>query len=157
MILRPFRLLRLTLLVLIPFGSLIPATTIGNANTPALESIVDRHASAHGIPADFARAIVQVESGWNPRLTGAAGEVGLMQIKYETARLIGYEGSRKDLFEPATNIKWGMRYLAGAWKLAGGDHCGTVLRYQGGHGAKSMTNSARAYCGRLRRAMASAD
>jgi soluble lytic murein transglycosylase-like protein len=48
-----------------------------------------------------------------------------------------------------------MEYLAGAWKLAGGDHCGTVLRYQAGHGARSMTDAARAYCARLRKAMAS--
>jgi soluble lytic murein transglycosylase-like protein len=131
--------------------------SIANANAQPdrhnLESIVDRHAEAHGLPKQFARAVVKVESTWNPRLTGAAGEVGLMQIKFETARHLGYRGTRRGLYEPSTNVKWAMKYLAGAWKLAGGDKCGTVLRYQAGHGAKTMTNAARTYCERLRRFM----
>ena len=127
------------------------------ANTVALEAIVDRHAAAHGLPREFARAIVRLESGWNPSLTGAAGEVGLMQIKHETARSLGYDGSRNALYEPDTNVRWGMRYLADAWKLAQGDHCGTVLRYQAGLQAKSMTDAGRAYCARLRKVLASID
>lgn len=119
-----------------------------------LGAIVDRHAKVHGIPAEFARAVVMVESTWNPQLTGAAGEVGLMQIKHETARYMGYEGSREDLYEPETNIRFGMKYLAGAWQLAGGDICRTVLNYQSGHGAKAMNKAATAYCGRVRQFMA---
>ena len=122
-----------------------------------LRAIVDSYATAHGLPREFARAIVRVESSWNPELTGAAGEVGLMQIKFDTARYIGYEGTREQLYEPAINVRWGMKYLAGAWELGGGDHCQTVLRYQGGHGAKAMTNAARTYCDRLRRFMAAAN
>lgn len=141
---------------------LLASVTVSLANANAqpnrstLEAIVDRHAEAHGLPKPLARAVVKVESTWNPRLTGAAGEVGLMQIKFETARHLGYQGTREQLYEPATNVKWGMRYLAGAWKLAGGDECGTVLRYQAGHGAKTMTNAARTYCERLRRFMVAA-
>ena len=131
--------------------ALAAATT---AEASALEAIVDRHAAAQGVPKDFARAIVRVESGWNAQLTGAAGEVGLMQIKHETARFMGYAGSRTELYDPDTNVKWGMKYLADAWKLAQGDHCGTVLRYQAGLQAKTMTGAARAYCARLRQALA---
>lgn len=134
-------------------GSLAVAAAT-TAGATALEAIVDRHAAAHGLPKDFARAIVRVESDWNAQLTGAAGEVGLMQIKHETARFMGYEGSRTQLYEPDTNVKWGMKYLADAWKLAQGDHCGTVLRYQAGLQAKTMTGAARAYCARLRLALA---
>lgn len=119
-----------------------------------LGSIVDRHAKALGVPADFARAVVMVESTWNPQLTGAAGEVGLMQIKHETAKYMGYDGTRADLYEPETNIRWGMKYLAGAYELAGGDICKTVLRYQAGHGAQAMTPAATAYCNRVRQFMA---
>jgi soluble lytic murein transglycosylase-like protein len=134
-------------------GSVALAAATPAAAT-ALEAIVDRHAAAQGVPKDFARAIVRVESGWNAKLTGAAGEVGLMQIKHETARFMGYAGSRTQLYEPDTNVKWGMKYLADAWKLAQGDHCGTVLRYQAGLQAKTMTGAARAYCARLRQALA---
>jgi soluble lytic murein transglycosylase-like protein len=128
-----------------------------SASPRELESIVDRHASAHGLPVEFARAIVRLESSWNPQLTGAAGEVGLMQIKHETARYMGYSGSREQLYEPDVNVRWGMRYLADAWKLAQGDHCGTVLRYQAGLQARTMTDTGRAYCARLRKVLASID
>jgi len=120
-----------------------------------LVDLVDREARANGVPVALARAVVRIESNWNSRLTGRAGEVGLMQIKHQTARGVGYRGSRAALYEPATNIRFGMRYLAGAYKLAGGDTCGTVMRYQGGHGAKHMSSAARTYCGKARTIMAS--
>ena len=63
-----------------------------------------------------------------------SGEVGLMQIKYQTARGLGYTGTRAALYDPATNLEWGMRYLSGAHRLAGGNLCGTLAKSQGGHG-----------------------
>ncbi|UOK72845.1 lytic transglycosylase domain-containing protein [Ancylobacter polymorphus] len=120
-----------------------------------LTALVDREARANGIPVALARAVVRIESNWKVQTTGRAGEVGLMQIKHQTARGMGYKGSRAKLYEPATNIRWGMRYLAGAYRLAGGDTCGTVMRYQGGHGAKRMSSTARSYCSKARTIMAS--
>jgi soluble lytic murein transglycosylase-like protein len=49
--------------------------------------------------------------------------------------------------DPDTNLAWGMKYLGGAYRLGGGDVCGTVLRYQGGHRATRMTAASRRYCG----------
>lgn len=130
-----------------------PAFADPTPDIEALEEIVDRHADLHGLPRDFARAVVRVESTWDPWLTGAAGEVGMMQIKFETAQYLGYTGTRAELYEPEINVTWAMKYLAGAWRLADGDKCGTVLRYQGGHGAKKMTGAARAYCDRVHKFM----
>lgn len=133
-------------------------TSISTELTGAKENLValvDKEAKANGVPVALARAVVRIESNWNVRTTGRAGEVGLMQIKHPTARGIGYRGSRAALYDPATNIKWGMRYLAGAYQLAGGDTCGTVMRYQGGHGATRMSSMAKAYCGKARTIMAS--
>lgn len=121
----------------------------------SLTALVDREARANGVPVALARAVVRIESNWNTRLTGRAGEVGLMQIKQQTARGVGYTGSRAALYEPANNIRYGMRYLAGAYRLAGGDTCGTVLRYQAGHGATRMSSAARSYCSKARTIMAS--
>lgn len=125
------------------------------STTNNLAGLVDRAARANGVPVALARAVVRIESNWNTHLTGRAGEVGLMQIKHQTARGMGYRGSRAKLYEPATNIEWGMRYLAGAYRLAGGDTCGTVMRYQGGHGARRMSSAARTYCSKARTIMAS--
>jgi soluble lytic murein transglycosylase-like protein len=118
-------------------------------------TLVDKHAAANGIPAAFARAIVRIESNFNPRATGRQREVGLMQIKFETARGIGFAGTREELYDPDTNLKWGMKYLAMAWKLGGSTPCGAVLRYQAGHRATTQTAASRAYCAKVTAQMAS--
>ena len=106
-------------------------------------SLIAAHARANGIPVDLAHAVVRHEIGYNARATGRAGEIGLMQIKLATARGIGYRGSKQALYNPATNIEWGMKYLGQARKLAGGDQCGTLSRYNGGLATKRMIRS---YC-----------
>ncbi|WP_075214716.1 lytic transglycosylase domain-containing protein [Mongoliimonas terrestris] len=131
------------------------APSASNTAPTAIRALIQKHAKAHGVPADLAEAVVHVESRFNPRARGRAGEVGLMQIKPATARGIGYLGSTKDLYDPDTNIRWGMLYLAKAYQMAGGDTCGTILRYNGGHAAKRMTKGVRAYCSKVNRYVAS--
>jgi soluble lytic murein transglycosylase-like protein len=133
-------------------ASAAPASGGGNAGILAL---VDRYAQAAGVPIALARAVVRIESNFNPRITGRAGEVGLMQIKHQTARGMGFTGTRAELYDPETNLRFGMLYLAQAARLAGGETCGAVLRYQGGLGARRMTGAASKYCAEARRIMAS--
>jgi soluble lytic murein transglycosylase-like protein len=120
-----------------------------------LTQIADRQAAKAGIPSDLVRAVIRVESDWDKELTGFAGEIGLMQIRPETARDMGFNGKSDALYDPETNIRWGVAYLAAAYKLAKGDLCQTVLKYNGGHQAEKMTQAADAYCGRVRTIMAS--
>ena len=77
-----------------------------------------------------------------------------MQIKPQTARGVGFRGSAKALYDPKTNITYGMKYLAGAHKRAGGDLCGTILRYNAGHFAKRMNPVSRRYCGKVKQLLA---
>ncbi len=126
----------------------------GKSGGNAYAAIIARHARENGVPLALANAVVQVESRYNPRVTGRAGEVGLMQIKLQTARAMGFTGSRAALYDPETNIKFGMKYLGGAHKLGGGTTCGTILKYNGGHYAKRMQASTRKYCGRVQQLMA---
>jgi soluble lytic murein transglycosylase-like protein len=112
--------------------------------------LIENKAIAHSVPLELAHAVVRVESNYDHRLTGRGGALGLMQIKYLTARGMGFKGSAQDLYDPAVNLEWGMRYLAGARKLAKGDICGTVMRYQGGHMAARMTAASTVYCGKVR-------
>lgn len=115
-------------------------------------SLIAKHARANGVPVDLARAVVKHESGFNPGVTGKAGEIGLMQIKLQTARGMGYKGSAKGLYDPATNLRWGMKYLGQARKLAGGSECGALSRYNGGHGTKRMIKG---YCSKVQGAKSS--
>jgi len=133
-----------------PAASASPAVTKDNYAT-----LIRKAAAKHGVPVNIAKAVVQVESNFNPRARGSAGEVGLMQIKPATARGIGYRGSTKALYDPETNLEWGMRYLAGAHKRAGGDVCGTILRYNAGHYAKRMNPVSKRYCSKVIQILAS--
>ena len=116
-------------------------------------ALIARYAAENGVPLPLAHAVVEKESGYNARATGR-GTVGLMQIKPATARGIGYRGSTEGLYDPATNLQWGMKYLGGAHKLGGGDTCGTALRYQGGHRATRASAMTRRYCAQLKAIMA---
>ena len=107
------------------------------------------------MPLSLAHAVITVESNYKPNMRGSHGEIGLMQVKLQTARGMGYTGSAKGLYEPATNIRYGMLYLGQARKLAGGDLCGTILKYNGGHGAKRMTKGPARYCGKVQQMIAS--
>jgi len=133
-----------------------PMQAVGRRGTvaPEMQALVTAKALKHGVPVALAHAVVRIESNYNPRAVGGRA-LGLMQIKYATARGIGFNGSAEELMQPATNLEWGMRYLAGAHKLARGDVCGTVMRYQSGHRAERMNGANLAYCTRARRLIAS--
>ena len=127
-----------------------------NSSTPAanaIEALVVRHAQANQVSPTLAQALIRVESGFRPRATGRHGEIGLMQISPRTARRIGYAGSPKALYDPETNLTWGMRYLAKAQKLAGGDICGTLLRYNAGLDAKRRTQGSASFCAKVKAKM----
>ena len=114
-------------------------------------TLIERYASEYGLPAELAHAVIEIESTFRPNVRGAAGEVGLMQIKPATARMVGFKGSTRALFDPETNIKFGMRYLAKAHKLGGEEGvCGTILKYNAGHGAKRMNPISRRYCEKVK-------
>ena len=124
-----------------------PRATTGKSS---IHRLVGKYARAFGVPVALALAVVQVESNFNPRARGRAGEVGLMQIKPATARAIGYTGSVKALYNPNTNLAWGMKYLAEAQRRGGGSVCGTILKYNGGHYAKRMNKTSSRYCGKVK-------
>ncbi|MCB2400790.1 lytic transglycosylase domain-containing protein [Rhizobium ruizarguesonis] len=112
-------------------------------------SLINKYAAQYNVPVALAQAVVRVESNFNPNARGSAGEVGLMQIKPATARMMGYSGSRKGLFDPETNIKYGMKYLAAAHQLGGGQTCNTILKYNAGHAATRMNPVSKTYCGKV--------
>ena len=97
--------------------------------------------------------MVRVESHYNPRARGA-GVYGLSQIKPATARGLGFSGPAEALFDPETNLRYGMRYLKGAWEQGNGDVCQTAMKYKGGHRTTVMSKSASVYCSNVKRHMA---
>ncbi|MDQ0561381.1 soluble lytic murein transglycosylase-like protein [Rhizobium mesoamericanum] len=118
-------------------------------STNIYSALIVKYANEYHVPVELANAVVRVESNFNPNARGSAGEIGLMQIKPATARMMGYSGTAKGLFDPETNIKFGMKYLAAAHQLGGGETCGTILKYNAGHGATRMNPVSKAYCGKV--------
>lgn len=98
-----------------------------------LDALVASHAAANGVPATLVHRVIIRESRYNPRIIGKGGAMGLMQIKAATARGVGYGGSAAGLLDPETNLTYAVRYLAGAYRLAGGNHDRAVSYYARGY------------------------
>jgi len=108
------------------------------AHDPALDGMIARHAAANGLPVELVRRVVARESGGNPRASNR-GALGLMQIKHATARSMGYSGSASGLFDAETNLTYAVRYLAGAYKAAGGNQSRAVALYASGYYGRGVT------------------
>ena len=132
-----------------------PGTPREHYSMLMIGQLTTRFAAANGVPVSLAMAVVGVESNYRPNARGRAGEIGLMQIKPATARMMGYSGSAKGLYDPETNIKYGMKYLGMAHKLGGGTTCGTILKYNAGHAAKRMNPVSAGYCSKVKRRLGS--
>ncbi|WP_064694704.1 lytic transglycosylase domain-containing protein [Rhizobium aegyptiacum] len=122
---------------------------VANVSGNSYSALISKYANQYAVPVALATAVIRVESNFNPNARGSHGEIGLMQIKPATARMMGYSGSAKGLFDPETNIKYGMKYLAAAHDLGGGETCNTILKYNAGHGATRMNPVSKTYCGKV--------
>jgi soluble lytic murein transglycosylase-like protein len=116
----------------------------------AFVALVRREAQEQGLPPDIADAVAYVESAYNSRAVGAVGEVGLMQIRPQTAAMLGFKGDVEALFEPETNVRYSVTYLAGAWRKTEGDVCRTLMKYRAGHGEERMSPLSVEYCRRAK-------
>lgn len=120
----------------------------------AVRAMVEQEVRKTGLPADVADAVVQVESNYNPYVIGGVGEIGLMQIRPQTAAMLGFRGTPAELAKPEVNIHYGVTYLSKAWRLANGDLCRTLMKYRAGHGEEVMTQRSVNYCKRARNHLA---
>jgi hypothetical protein len=116
----------------------------------AIRAIIERETAATKLPADIAEAVVFVESRYDSSVVGGVGEIGVMQVRPETAKMLGFRGSLAELAELEINIHYGVIYLSKAWRLAGGDLCRALMKYRAGHGEEVMTPRSQIYCNRAR-------
>lgn len=94
--------------------------------------MVTTHAQANGVPVDLVHRVIMRESRYNPRAVHR-GNYGMMQIKLATARGLGYTGTAEGLLDPETNLTYAVKYLAGAYRLANGNHDRAVAYYASGY------------------------
>jgi soluble lytic murein transglycosylase-like protein len=98
-----------------------------------LDTLIAKHAAANGVPVSLVHRVILRESRYNPRAIGRGGALGLMQIKAATARGVGYGGGANGLLDADTNLTYGVRYLAGAYRVAGGNPNRAVSLYASGY------------------------
>lgn len=97
-----------------------------------LNSLVARHAAANNLPEALVRRVIHRESRGNARAI-SKGNYGLMQIRLGTARAMGYRGGIEGLLDADTNMTYAVKYLAGAYQAAGGNHDRAVRYYAAGY------------------------
>jgi len=98
----------------------------------SLDGLIAHYASAYNVPESLVRRVIVRESGYNPAARNGP-YYGLMQISHATARGMGYTGDASGLLDAETNLRYAVRYLAGAYMTAGGNHDRAVQLYARGY------------------------
>lgn len=112
-------------------GAPLPATA--EASTPELNKLIKRYAGLYGVPESLVHRVVHRESKYNPHAYNRRGYFGLMQIKYSTAKSMGYSGTPDGLLDAETNLKYAIKYLRGAWLVADNEPDDAVKLYARGY------------------------
>jgi len=99
-------------------------------------SLIGEAARLYQLPESFIRAVMRVESDFNPSVVSRAGAMGLMQLMPKTARSMGVS----DPFDPRQNIHGGARFLRVLANRFKGDLVLTVAAYNAGQGAVEKYN-----------------
>jgi soluble lytic murein transglycosylase-like protein len=98
------------------FVLLLPATCLASAPTSWDESCVRHYASRYGVEPELIAALIDIESGWNPRAVSNKGAMGMMQLMPATAKRFGALLP----FDAEQNIAAGTRYVTTLmWKFHG--------------------------------------
>ena len=114
-------------------------------------TLVSRYASSYGVPVSLAHAVISVESNYRPEHARQRRRGRPDADQAGDGAHDGLYRHGSGLFNPETNIKYGMKYLGLAHQLGGGTTCGTILRYNAGHAAKRMNPVSAAYCSKVKR------
>ncbi len=118
--------------ILLAIAAALVMASSAHAQPAQYQSMVESHAAANGIPATLVHRVIMRESRYNPRAV-SAGNYGMMQIKLQTARGLGYTGTAQGLLDPETNLTYAVKYLAGAYRVANGNADRAVSYYARGY------------------------
>ena len=88
-----------------------PGTSRLAARRRQLDPLIEATAAEFGLDADLLRAVVQIESRFNPNAISPRGAIGLMQVMPSTAASLGLARPKEALLDPRANLRTGARYL----------------------------------------------
>ena len=104
------------------------AAAASNHSSAEIDSLVEQAASRHQVDPGLVRAIVRVESDFDPKAVSRKGAMGLMQLIPATAQRFGVANP----FAPKQNLEGGINYLKYLLDLFGGDLSLSLAAYNAG-------------------------
>jgi soluble lytic murein transglycosylase-like protein len=113
---------------------------VDHPNARRYAPLIERNASANGLDAALLKAMIAVESGYDPQAVSDKGAVGLMQVLPETGQRYGVDADARHsvvqkLMDPVTNVRIGARYLRDLLKMFAGDRMLALAAYNAGEQA----------------------
>jgi soluble lytic murein transglycosylase-like protein len=112
-----------------PQDQAIPLPPAGHGD---IDIMIARYSDLYDVPEPLIRRIIARESGYNPRARNGP-YYGLMQIRYDTAQSMGYRGPASGLLEADNNLRYGVKYLAGAYMVGNSNADQAVRNYAHGY------------------------
>ncbi|MFZ0537393.1 MAG: lytic transglycosylase domain-containing protein [Candidatus Sulfotelmatobacter sp.] len=123
-------------------AKIIAANFRGTLTTAAdIDSAIEEAAARHNVDPNLVRAVVKVESNFNPNAVSRKGAMGLMQLMPSTARQLKVNNP----FDPEQNVDAGVRHLKQLLESYGGDIKLTLAAYNAGAGAVARSSGVPRY------------
>lgn len=115
-----------------PVSALFGYAPIQSGGPTAVNSLIRKYSGHYNVPESLIHRVVKRESNYNPGARNGP-YYGLMQISHATARSMGYSGSAAGLLDADTNLRYAVKYLAGAYLVSGGNQDRAMRLYASGY------------------------